>query len=354
MKAGRVFALASGQRDAVARRVEPAPLERTISGAVADADAVWTDAQDGVRLRLGLLGRGDRGTVVILPGRTEFIEKYAAAGRRFAAAGYASVAIDFRGQGLSERLLPDPALGHVGRFADYQLDVAALTDFAAALELPRPWFLLGHSMGGAIGLRAVIEGLPVAGAVFSAPMWGIVMPRALVPVAWTLGGLAHLSRRDGWITPMTLRETYARLCDPDDNFLTSDPAMILHLRRMLDAQPGLDLGGPSLPWLYRALAECRALRARAMPPVPTLTALPTEEAIVSAAAIRQMTARWPNGTLLEIAGGKHETLMETPERQDRFFAALLAFFDRVGRQTGDAGGPAAAPGQSAAAPPREA
>jgi lysophospholipase len=234
--------------------------------------------------------------------------------------------MDVRGQGLSDRALPDPRIGHVTAFSEYQHDVDALVAFATARDLPRPWFVIGHSMGGAIALRALMRGLDVAGAVFSAPMWGIAMNPALRPVSWGLGWIAHKTRLNGWVTPGTKIDTYVRICDPADNFLTDDPSELAQMRAQLDAVAGLDLGGPSVPWLYRALVECAELHRNADPGVPTLTFLPTRDEIVSQAAMREMTARWRDATLVEVPDGRHETMMEIPARRRLFFDRTLAFF----------------------------
>ncbi|MEO0498857.1 MAG: alpha/beta fold hydrolase, partial [Pseudomonadota bacterium] len=61
--------------------------------------------------------------------------------------GYDAFALDWRGQGLSDRLTDDRMLGHVGRYADYQKDVAAFLEAAQDLDPPKPWFLFGHSLG---------------------------------------------------------------------------------------------------------------------------------------------------------------------------------------------------------------
>ena len=90
------------------------------------------------------------------------------------------------GQGLADRLLADRRVGHVGRFTDYQMDVAAMVKAARALDLPQPYYLLAHSMGGCIGLRALMEDLPVAACAFTGPMWGIQMASTTRPAAWAL------------------------------------------------------------------------------------------------------------------------------------------------------------------------
>ncbi|MEM8538398.1 MAG: alpha/beta hydrolase, partial [Pseudomonadota bacterium] len=95
--------------------------------------AFWTTTDDGVRLRFGIWpaeGKAAKGTVFLFTGRTEYIEKYGPVAARFAASGLATLAIDWRGQGLSDRLVAQPTLGHVGSFDDFQRDVAAAVSLA--------------------------------------------------------------------------------------------------------------------------------------------------------------------------------------------------------------------------------
>ena len=171
---------------------EPAPYFADLADGPADAAAYWLTTSDGVRIRVGSWNHGSgTGTVLLFPGRSEYVEKYGRAATDLAARGFATVTVDWRGQGLADRLSPNAALGHVDRFGDYQADVDALTDHVRWLGLPEPFYLLGHSMGGCIGLRALHAGLPVAAAAFTAPMWGIQMAPAIRPAAWTLSAVAR-------------------------------------------------------------------------------------------------------------------------------------------------------------------
>jgi len=155
----------------------PAPLFTDIHPGPEGGMAHWVETSDGKRIRVGHWPvSGAKGTVLLFPGRTEYIEKYGPAASDLAARGLGTIAIDWRGQGLADRLLDDPRVGHVDAFSDYQKDVAAMLRAARALSLPRPFYLLAHSMGGCIGLRAVIEGLPVQAAAFTGPMWVSISP----------------------------------------------------------------------------------------------------------------------------------------------------------------------------------
>jgi lysophospholipase len=87
-----------------------------------------------------------RGSVVLIHGRGEFIEKYAmeVAGE-LRGRGFAVYAVDIRGQGLSTRMLPDHDKGHIDDFGTYVADLAALMDAVVAPEAPHPRRLLSHS-----------------------------------------------------------------------------------------------------------------------------------------------------------------------------------------------------------------
>jgi lysophospholipase len=106
--------------------------------------------------------------------------------------------------------------------------------------------------------------------------------------------------------------------------------MLAYMQAHLRADSDLDLGGPSVPWLYRALAECRSLAAAPLPAVPSLVAVPSDEAIVCVRAMQRMLDRWPAASRLDIPGGRHETIMETADRQRLFYDACAAHFDRHG------------------------
>jgi len=293
----------------------------------------WCVTVDGVRIRVGHWpAQGAKGTVLIFPGRTEYIEKYGRTARDFAARGYACVAIDWRGQGIADRLLDNRAVGHVNVFGDYQLDVKATLAHVKKLGLPEPYHLLGHSMGGCIGLRALHDGLPVMSSAFSAPMWGIKMSPALRPIAWGLSTVSKPLGFSGVFAPGQQAETYVLRATADDNTLTSDPDSFDLLQTQLIAHPDLALGGPSLHWLNEALREMRLLALKPAPDVPCITFLGSEESIVDPARIYARMAVWPNGTLVVLDEGRHEVLMEIPALRDQVFDGATALFDKAAAQ----------------------
>ncbi|MDP5307990.1 alpha/beta fold hydrolase [Paracoccus spongiarum] len=308
---------------------EAAPFHQLPGDARRPARAFWARAEDGVRLRMACWDGGDgtAGSILLFPGRTEYIEKYAPIAQLLNAEGYDVLAIDWRGQGLSDRLQDDPRPGHVNDFADYQRDVVEMVVAATELDLPRPWHLLAHSMGGCIGLAALHADLPVATAVFSAPMWGVnlrQMPHGVaLGIAYLAGRLGHGGRSapgSGAVGAYMLDEAFSA------NLLTGDAEEWCRLLREAAAWPDLTIGGASYHWVSRALNECSRLDRLGSPDLPMTVSLGSEEKVVSAAAIRSRTARWPNARLLEIEGARHEVMMEAAPLRDMFLSAALERF----------------------------
>ncbi len=307
--------------------METAPYHEDLAEAPAGTYAVWAKASDGVRVRVALTPvEGAKGTVLVFPGRTEIVEKYGRVAGRLAAAGWASASVDWRGQGLADRLIDDPLVGHVGQFRDYQRDVAAFLEVVAA-ELPGPLMLIGHSMGGAIGLRAVLDGIDVKAAAFSAPMWGIAMPALQKPINEALTFFLDTFGQGAMRAPTTPVRGYLLEHPFEDNNLTNDRDAWDYMKRQVVDVPGLRLAGPSVHWVREAVAECRALLRAAPRDLPLLTGLGSGEVIVSKEAIRQRMSLWPTGELLEIKGARHELMMENAEWRDLFEGQVLRLFE---------------------------
>ncbi len=279
----------------------------------------WVKAEDGIRLRVSVWPEGDRGTVLLFPGRTEYVEKYGPAAAEFRARGLATASIDWRGQGLSNRPFPDRRKGHVSRFAEYQIDVAAMTEAVCDRDLPRPRYLLAHSMGGCIGLRSLIDGLDVRAAVFSAPMWGIAIQRPLRPVAWALAWAARTAKFEHWYTPGTGSRNYVQEVPFERNHLTTDKQMYAFMQNQIASHPDLALGGPSLQWLHEALSECHSLARMSSPKTPAVTLLGDDDHVIDTDRVHLRMDRWPSGRLVMIQGAKHEPMMESCHRRNMFY-----------------------------------
>jgi acylglycerol lipase len=106
-----------------------------------------------------------RAILVVVHGLKDHAQRYGELATRANALGVAVYGFDLRGHGRSQG---DRAW--VGRFGEYISDLDVVLGEVAPRHPGVPLFLLGHSMGGAIVTRYVLERSPrVAGIILSAP-----------------------------------------------------------------------------------------------------------------------------------------------------------------------------------------
>jgi lysophospholipase len=291
-------------------------------------------ADDGVPLRFARFDatRGPRrGTVCILPGRGEFIEKYFEVIAELRRRGFAVATLDWRGQGLSHRALTDKARGHITNFSVYDRDLTRFMRDVVLPDCPPPYVALAHSMGGNIVLRhAVDPGSWFERMVLCAPMIAIAPERLGLPTALAQL-IAESSCLAGFSTLYTPGGTGEAIETKafDGNLLTSDAERYARNRDVLLAAPQLGLGSPTMGWLRAALRTCAHVGALDYPQkikVPALLFAPSDDQLVSVAAIERFGSGLKVGTHILMPGSRHEILQESEGVRQRFWAAFDAYF----------------------------
>ena len=298
----------------------PVP-DHTVTGAI--------KTPDGVTLRFARWDPppGRKGTVVLLQGRAEYIEKYFETVRDLRARGFAVATFDWRGQGMSDRALADPLKGHVRNFSEYATDLSAVMEQVVLPDCPPPIFALGHSMGGAIAIRACHEGSRwFERVVLSAPMIALragPLLRAAGPLARTM---RLFGRGSAYIPTGHAKATGAE--DFIGNVLTSDPVRFSRNAAVLEEEPALGLGAPTIAWVDSAV---RAMKQFAAPAYaagirqPILMVAAGRDEVVSTPAIETFGMNLLAGRHLILAGSRHEILQEQDHYRGQFWAAFDAF-----------------------------
>jgi lysophospholipase len=294
-----------------------------------DAVAGVLKTPDGLALRFARWPPppGRKGTVCLFQGRGDFIEKYFEVARDLRARGFAVAALDWRGQGLSQRLLRDPYKGHVRRFADYLTDLETFMKDVVLPDCPPPYFALGQDMGATVLIQSAARGHRwFERLVLSAPMialaqsslWGAgpAIARAL-----RLTGFGRLYVPGGGATPMAMAPF-------PGNVMTSDPVRYARTAAVLEAEPALGIGAPTIGWVSAAFRIMAALRkpsysARLHQPMLLLAA--GYDQFVSLAAIEEFALNLRAGSHLIVPGAMHDLLMEQDHYRQLFWAAFDAF-----------------------------
>lgn len=282
----------------------------------------------GVRLRILVMdsNRADpRGTVIIVPGRTEFIEKYFETAEDFRARGFVVMCIDHRGQGLSDRLTHDPLKSWVRDFDDYIGDLQYVIT-GLGEQLPRPHVMVGHSMGGCIGIQGLIKkSFDADIAIFNAPMlqvFGLETP-PMPEVISVMSVLGFSHRRLPWQVqkegvPIPFK----------GNKLTSDKARYMRWRAYFDNAPRLRVAGPTYGWIRAAVKSMKFVNRNARKlKTPTLIVATSMDPIVVPSIVRDFAVK-AQCEFLMINGALHETFLEIDAYRAEFYEAFDAFCER--------------------------
>ena len=268
-----------------------------------------------------------KGTIVLLQGRAEYIEKYYETIDQLRADGFEVLAFDWRGQGGSDRLLDDPRRGYVDTFDDYALDFESVIEDILLPDCRAPYYVLAHSTGGLVALIAATRVRnKIRRMVLCSPFLGINGKG--ISSSW-------IYLATGTMTALGLGESFVgRGGTPTENIpyannlVTSDSERFLRNRRFVEDHRELSIGGPTANWIF---AAGKAIE-RVFDPdfygqisIPALFVLSGADQVVDSNASEQLARRMRTASSLIIDGAKHELLQEQDRFREQAFAAFNAF-----------------------------
>jgi lysophospholipase len=287
---------------------------------------VWT--ADGVLLRAMYASvEASRGTVVLLGGRGDFIERYFETMRDLMGRGYAVASVDFRGQGGSERRKNDRYRCQVADFQEYDEDIRAFMTEAVQLYCPPPYFAIGHSTGGNILIQALRKRNWFSKAIAVSPLIGILYGGWPRPLVWLLVTLANAFRLGWMFLPGQNRRPLGR-DDYAGNPLSGDRQRWMRDTGILEAAPQLGLGGPTFSWLKAArksTAQLKSMDSKHRLMCPLLIVEAGLDTVVDNESMHRFADRVPGVSLVTIRESLHEILTERDEVRNQFLAIFDSF-----------------------------
>jgi lysophospholipase len=280
--------------------------------------------QDGVELRAmtGLISDA-QGTVIVLNGRADFMERYFETMRDAQTRGYSVASFDWRGQGGSQRLLTD----RMRSFSDFDEDLRSFMSQVALKHCPRPFYVIAHSTGGHVALRALRHRTAFKKVVLSAPLIELNYgwwPKTLIQMMNALTWATRLS----WLYLPGKKRGPLRRGDFSRNPLTTDEKRYVRDIVTIEEHPELSLGGPTFGWLTACMASIRELKnwPKHQPvSCPTLIVAAGRETVVDARAGRSFAQRVQGISFTQVEGSKHELLIEQDPYRKAFWGAFDAF-----------------------------
>ena len=297
----------------------------------------WTPAPES-----GGSGKRARGSLLFLPGRGDFYEKYLEALDRWHRLGWRVTALDWRGQAGSGRLSDHPVTGqltgHVEDFAVWIDDLAAFwaewqveTADVPGLNVIGPKVIVAHSMGGHLALRALAERRidPVAMAL-SAPMLGFTTPGPMPVLHLVARAMCRFGdpARPAWKWSEKPGQKVSRRAA----LLTHDPARYADEMFWRKARPDLAMGPGSWRWIERGYASMRGLFARGVLEsieTPVLLLSARRDKLVDSRAIERAAKRLPRAQLVSWDEAYHELLREEEDVRNEALRRIDDFFDRL-------------------------
>ena len=288
----------------------------------------WVQTRDGLALRAASwvpphVSNGK--IIVVMQGRTEFIERYAETIVELLNRGFHVIAFDWRGQGGSERLLANPRKGHVAHFDDYRSDLTAILELMTDRFGGLQRMALAHSMGGAVLLGALSQDDTLfERCVLSAPMIGLSMVKRPRMAHLAANVLALLGFEHAYVPGGTDGATFPF----EDNPLTQDERRHAIAGKVFAVAPDLAIGSPTIGWTstsFNAMAELqRPLTAQRIK-TPILIAAGPQDRITSTLHAQTFADLLPNGRFLPINGAEHEVLLEIEPIRQAFWQAFDKF-----------------------------
>ncbi|SMF27386.1 alpha/beta fold hydrolase [Pseudobacteriovorax antillogorgiicola] len=262
-------------------------------------------------------------TLVIFPGRTESQYKYMEFIYDLQNQPYEIFIFDWRGQGLSDRLLEDPLKGHITDFSTYRQDAELFLDKVVIPEKKgRQLVALAHSMGGnAFALLASKRPNTFDKIILSSPMLDLPTPGPQ-GFAW-LYLLVREAMGDG--TEYIPGHHPGTKIFSKNNVSNSSIRFDL-MQRLTKEKPELLVKGATVSWARASIDAVWSMRKQAAAiKAPVLLLQAGDDVIVRTEGQNYVCAQVTSCRKEFFPKGKHELLQEVDEIRDRAIAAIVNF-----------------------------
>ncbi len=299
-----------------------------------DSHAGYVTTSDGAQLRYARWASSQpvsqdkpKGTILLLHGRSEFIEKYYESITDLLDQGYDVLTFDWRGQGASQRLLKERLKGHVEHFNQYLIDLETILGDVALPDCRPPFSIVAHSTGSLVSLLAAPA---LSNRIHRMVLLSPLLELNNIPLKQkTLRRISGFLSFLGFSRNYILRQTISpELRTFVGNKLTTDKGRFEVTKKFLFKFPLLGIGGPTIGWVF---AACRAMDKVREPgfangiSIPTLMVIAGNDQVVTPSVSEAFAQSMRSGGSVMITGSQHEIMHEKDVYRDQLLAAIYSF-----------------------------
>lgn len=258
------------------------------------------------------------GSVLIVHGFTENTLKYTEIIHSLVQTGFSVLMYDQRGHGRSgrDKDIVNPSVTHVDTFEDYISDMEIVCDKLLS-SMPKPYLLIAHSMGGAIG-TLYLEKHPetFAGAALCSPMiapntFGI--PSAVATAICNIGSFFGRRKHNPFFM-----KSYSGPEDFDTSCAT-DPVRFAWYDAIKAARPEFQNSAPSYGWTHESLRVRKMILSPGKPEkisCPVLLSAAEYDKNVLPGPQQELISRVSDGKYILVKNARHEIFRS---KNDVFF-----------------------------------
>ncbi len=289
----------------------------------------FVNMDDGIKIRVCHWQKKNdcNGTILLQQGHNEFIEKYYETIQEFLDRGFSVVCFDWRGQGMSERMIKDKNKSFIRDFSRHDKDLEYVIEKIIEPFFTKPIIGIGHSMGGCLMLSAFNNNPNKFNyGVLSAPMLGFRNENFLR----TVSSIMNIFKKETdyliGSEPNMGKETPF-----EENDLTSDPKRYRRIQMLVRKKPSIRLWGVTNAFAKAVNKRFITIRKKNWAEQIDLKILiinSLKDKVVYPKKITEMSKRLKNSKIIYLDNCKHEVFMEKDEYRKIFWNEFDNFFKK--------------------------
>ena len=267
-----------------------------------------------------------KGTILLQQGHNEFIEKYFEVIQEFLNREFIVICFDWRGQGLSDRMIDNQNKAYIKSFKKHDNDLNEILSNIIEPYLPQPLIGIGHSMGGCLMLSGFYNNIEKFNlGILSAPMLGFRNEKFLRSVSSVMNIFAKDTDYLIGSKPNMGQET-----PYEKNDLTTDRFRYKRTQSLVRIQPNLRLWGVTNAFAKAVNERFKIIRQEGwVEKIDTkiLVLNNLKDRVVDAKKIETTSLRLPNKEIVTFPDTEHEIFMEKDVHRKKMWQKIDTFIN---------------------------